>query len=392
MNNFELKKIFQKIKILYIFIFLRHGPWLSTISEVLHVNYQTETRVHANMADGRDAYNSFMAKVKAKRIGQTDNAGHGKGKKPKKGIECIVVQRVNSQPTGKLKKFELLDSRDFVDFTHYDSLTLKNIKHACESFYGAPIVSCDVLYSDRGPSCTLDEYVTGRKFYPVRFMTSGNGVRKLDRPTNQRQNYEFSPEFNNNVSHSSIMPFSLPSRSAFSKPKNDSGISSATSSAEPMKVTVPKSVTIADLLGAGKLIQPEVCDDVTLQLESFSIIEKVWLKNDQINFQIERKHFAAGGFRNAFKAVSNKGVFKGTWVVKKFQAETWEMGIFCKTYLFSKFVIARLHQILVLQLLTVKFLTCSNLIISLAAPLKAQVAVAFVLSYFNSLTYCFLSR
>eukprot|EP00794_Sanderia_malayensis_P008559 gene8559-9474_t len=277
------------------------------------------------MADGRDAYSNFMAKVKAQRIGQEDNAGHGKGKKAKKSIKSIVLQRVNSQPTGKLKKFEPLDSKDFVDFTQYESLTLKNIKHACESCYGAPTGSCDVLYSDRGPSCTLDGHVMGKKKVNlVRFMTSASGVRKLDRPTNQRQNYEFNPDFNKNVSTQASC-CSVCHLKVYSPKLRMTGISSATSSAEQVKAAVvQKSVTIADLLGAGKLIQPEVYDDVTLQLEFFSIIDKVWVKNDPHNFQLERTHFAAGGFRNPFKAVNKKGVFKGTWVVKKFQAETWE--------------------------------------------------------------------
>ena len=84
-------------------------------------------REGANMADGREDYRNFMARVKAKRTSLGDNAGHGKGKKTKKGIKSIVVQRVNTQPTGKLKKFEPLDSRDFVDFSNYDSLTLKTL-------------------------------------------------------------------------------------------------------------------------------------------------------------------------------------------------------------------------------------------------------------------------
>ena len=274
----------------------------------------------ANMADGREDYRNFMARVKAKRTSQGDNAGHGKGKKTKKGIESIVVQRVNTQPTGKLKKFEPLDSRDFVDFSNYDSLTLKNIKHACELFYGAPTGSCDVLYSDRGPSCTLDEHVIGKKVYLVRFMTS-TGLPKLDGP-NQHQNFEFNAEFNKKVSRSSTITFGMPSRSTFPKPKkhDDGETSSATSIPKQPKGIVTKSVTIADLLGAGKLIQPEVYDDVTLQLESFDIKNKIWLKNNPLNFQIERKHFAAGGFRNAFKAVNNREI----WVVRKFQEETWE--------------------------------------------------------------------
>ena len=35
-------------------------------------------------------------------------------------------------------------------------------------------------------------------------------------------------------------------------------------------------------------------DDVTLQVESFDIKKKIWLKNNPLYFQIERKHFAAG--------------------------------------------------------------------------------------------------
>ena len=315
------------------------GPLLSTIRQVLHVIPDGSTpcnirgkrqngkggkhndfrHVGANMADGREDYRNFTARVKAKSKSQGDNAGHGKGKKTKKSIESIVVQRVNTQPTGKLKKFEPLDSRDFVDFSNYDSLTLKNIKHACELFYGAPTGSCDVLYSDRGPSCTLHEHVIGKKVYLVRFMTS-TGVPKLDGP-NQHQNFEFNAEFNKKVSHSSTITFSMPSRSTFPKPKKHDGeTSSATLIAKQPKAIVTKSVTIADLLGAGKLIQPEVYDDVTLQLESFDIKSKIWLKNNPLNFHIERKHFAAGGFRNAFTAVNNREI----WVVKKFQEETWE--------------------------------------------------------------------
>ena len=74
-----------------------------------------------------------------------------KKERTKKVIDFIVVQRVNSQPSGKLKKYEPLDARDFVDFSNYDSLTLNNVKEACENFYAAPSGSCNVLYSDRGP-------------------------------------------------------------------------------------------------------------------------------------------------------------------------------------------------------------------------------------------------
>ena len=69
------------------------------------------------MVDGRDQLKDFMARVKAK-ITKFHAPNKGKNKKAKKGIDSIVVQRVNSQPSGKLKKYGPLDVRDFVDFSN----------------------------------------------------------------------------------------------------------------------------------------------------------------------------------------------------------------------------------------------------------------------------------
>ena len=75
------------------------------------------------MAQRKDRYREFMERVKVKRMqGAYDR--NGKAKIAKKGIESIVVQRVNSQPIGKTKKFEPLDTRDLVDFSNYDTLTI----------------------------------------------------------------------------------------------------------------------------------------------------------------------------------------------------------------------------------------------------------------------------
>ena len=65
--------------------------------------------------------------------------------------------------SGRLKKFELLDTRAFVPFGDYDELTIENIKEACEKYYQAPEGSCDILASDRGPYCTKLEQIKGKK-------------------------------------------------------------------------------------------------------------------------------------------------------------------------------------------------------------------------------------
>ena len=74
------------------------------------------------------------------------------------------------------KKFKPLDTRDFVPFGDYDELNIENIKDACERFYKAPIGSCDILASDRGPSRTRLEQLKGKKYYHIQFLPPGDVV------------------------------------------------------------------------------------------------------------------------------------------------------------------------------------------------------------------------
>ncbi len=75
----------------------------------------------------------------------------------------FMVQRMSSQPTGRLKEYKSLDTREFVDFTNYDEVTIDKIKPVCESHYNPPAVSGDVLLSDIGPSCYLTEQITNKE-------------------------------------------------------------------------------------------------------------------------------------------------------------------------------------------------------------------------------------
>ena len=100
-------------------------------------------------------------------------SGAGEGKKEasaKAAPNDILVQRISSTASGRLKKFEPLDTRDFVPFGDYDDLTIANIKEASEKYYQAPEGSCDILASDMGPSRNKLEQIKGKKVYFIRFL------------------------------------------------------------------------------------------------------------------------------------------------------------------------------------------------------------------------------
>ena len=84
-----------------------------------------------------------------KRVGNKRNNAKkpGVGKVP----SDILVQRMASTASGRLEKYEPLNTRDFVPFEDDEEFNLENIKEACERFYNAPAGSCDLLASDRGP-------------------------------------------------------------------------------------------------------------------------------------------------------------------------------------------------------------------------------------------------
>ena len=69
--------------------------------------------------------------------------------------------------TGKQKKYEPERTRDLVNFSDYSTSI-----QACEKFYGEEEGSCDVLFSERGPSCIEDEQIAGKKVILIRFIQS----------------------------------------------------------------------------------------------------------------------------------------------------------------------------------------------------------------------------
>ena len=225
-----------------------------------------------------------------KRVGNKRN----NAKKPAVGKvpSDILVQRMSSTASGRLKKYEPLDTRDFVPFEDYEELNLENIKEACEKFYNAPAGSCDILASDRGPSCSKFEQIKGRKVFFIRFLEPKENADRTFRAP--EASFERTP----------ARPKSAPA-----SPSRVKRVTTPT--------VVPKSVSIAQLLRAGTLVKP--LKTTTLQLEHFDVESNKWVPACSINLQIQEEPFSSGAFRDAFKATCSDTGLSGQWVVKKYQ-------------------------------------------------------------------------
>ena len=237
----------------------------------------------------KERWEDFEARVGIKQ------SGGGKKEIHKAAPNDILVQRMSSTASGRLKKFEPLDTRDFVPFGEYDDLTIENIKEACEKYYQAPAGSCDILASDRGPSCTKLEQVKGKKVYFICFLQPKSCiVPKAGQPLFEES---FAP------------PKEV--RSAPSPVKKSRNLLALQST------VFPKSVSVTALLKAGKLVKPPATNMTTLDLESFDVTKMKWVRSGSL--EIEETRFSHGAFRDAFRATTvDKNVAQTKWVVKQY--------------------------------------------------------------------------
>ena len=72
-----------------------------------------------------------------------------------------VIHRLRSEPDNK-QTYRPVQPREFVEFSS-DDLTLENLKIVCAEHFGYPVNSCDVLVSNKGPSCTNINQIPHRK-------------------------------------------------------------------------------------------------------------------------------------------------------------------------------------------------------------------------------------
>ena len=64
----------------------------------------------------------------------------------------IIVQGLTAEPDNK-QTFRPVQPREFAEFSS-ENLTPENLKIACAEHFGYSVGSCDVLVSNKGPSCT----------------------------------------------------------------------------------------------------------------------------------------------------------------------------------------------------------------------------------------------
>ena len=102
-------------------------------------------------------WNELKAKMAAKRA----RAETGKRGKNATAHHELIVQRLAAEPDNK-QTFKPVSPREFVAFDH-DELNLTNLKRACAKHFNLPAASCDVLVSNKGPSCTNIAQIAHRK-------------------------------------------------------------------------------------------------------------------------------------------------------------------------------------------------------------------------------------
>ena len=264
----------------------------------------------SNGAHKKRSWEDYERELSLKRIG-----GGNQKKKQRQTPECIMVQRMSSEASGRAKKYERLDTHDFVDFRSFHVLSLENVKTACERFYDAPVGSCDVLHSDRGPSCNTTEQIQGKKVFYVRFVSPARAKNSLH---GHHTVYE-------STGTGELFTYTgAPKDEAVGVVSSREASSTLSSLPQVPSSSIPNSVSLADLLKARKLVKPKKqVTTCALYLETYNIPKKQWqpLMESSIQFAVANEKFAEGGFREAFMATPSQPGLPGKWVIKMYRNE-----------------------------------------------------------------------
>ena len=106
----------------------------------------------------QDVWDDLEGKMRQKRTRIDAAAQRGKtGAAPHE----LVVQRLAAEPDNK-QTYRPVQPREFVSFK-FSELTLNNLKKACAAHFNLPPSTCDVLVSNKGPSCTNINQIPHRK-------------------------------------------------------------------------------------------------------------------------------------------------------------------------------------------------------------------------------------
>ena len=120
-------------------------------------------------------------KLKHTNVGTKQNrtkSGEGKSSAGSSILENkeITVQPLATEATGKLKKYERTGLQEFVPFL-FQEVTIENIILSCNKHFKNRLkgMSCDVLASERGPSCTKITQLPNLKLIHIRFLMNNDG-------------------------------------------------------------------------------------------------------------------------------------------------------------------------------------------------------------------------
>ena len=116
-------------------------------------------RVYVVMPPKRQqAWAELHDKMKSKRSKANNDQ---RGKKTGSAPHELIVQRLAAEPNHK-QTYKAVQPREFVAY-EYEDLTLTNLKKACAAHFHLPANSCDVLVTNKGPSCTNINQIPHRK-------------------------------------------------------------------------------------------------------------------------------------------------------------------------------------------------------------------------------------
>ena len=260
--------------------------------------------------DQKRDWEKFAQAVKNKRIKHHETKSD---KSKDVGVNILnskemIVQPLETDTSGKAKKYERTGPQEFVKFV-FEEVTIETIKKACNRHFAGrmPVgMFCDVLASDRGPSCAKMSHLPNFKPIHIRFIKGGSssGMSSFDEDEYDKSR-SMSNDYLRNIQSTSILP-KFPASRSVKFPKSKS-------------VVVPKSLPVSSMLRLGSPITAVKKCAEQIELSDFLISNMVWSPPLSINYYIDDEPFASGGFREAYMAKINPHDQKcKTYVVKKY--------------------------------------------------------------------------
>ena len=223
----------------------------------------------------------------------------------------LTVQLLATEATGSSKKYQRLGPQEFVEFNGAD-VSIATLKTACDNHFKDRIphnMSCEILASERGPSCTKMSHLKNLNVIHVRFVKSDNDQQDDQHMKNRSSNSQVC--VNRSTSGEDSLPTVLKS-----VPVQKILLS------KRVKLPVAaKSIGVSSMMRLAKPITEFEKLTETLQLSNFHLEKMLWSQPRNVKMEIEKEPFSSGGFRSAFKAksVPRDGEI---YVVKKYSEET----------------------------------------------------------------------